>query len=178
MQAWTLNIIDHLDPLGVGGCRYVSKQCCNPSLDKLWRDLGEDAALLKYLPYRRATFEPQNEIPEAAPERLLYGDMLKNKDQLWIYFTLHSHHKQKSNYASMLTFQTIKSATNHEASVRPGTVPKVALASRVFKHAQSYQAVEAVAKYFFIQRGMNTLVLKFSYNLVRRALHLNLTFQS
>jgi hypothetical protein len=52
----------------------------NPSLDKLTRDLDEDAALLKYLPYTRATFEIQNEIPEAAPERLLYGDMLENKD--------------------------------------------------------------------------------------------------
>jgi hypothetical protein len=85
----------------------------NPSLDKLTRDLDEDAALLRYLPYRRATFELQHEIPEAAPERLLYGDMLENKDQLWIYFTLNTHHKQKSNYASMLTFQTIKGAANH-----------------------------------------------------------------
>ena len=133
----------------------LPRSTSNPSLDKLWRDLEEDAALLRYLPYKRATFELQNEIPEAAPERLLYGDMLEKKDQLWIYFTLNSHHKQRSNYASMLTFQTIEGAAHHEASVRPGTVQKVAQASKVFKHAQGYQAVEAVAKYFFIQKGID-----------------------
>ncbi|KAL1793675.1 hypothetical protein ACET3X_008657 [Alternaria dauci] len=127
----------------------------NPSLAKLTRDLGDDAALLRYLPYKRATFELQKEIPEAAPERLLYGDMLEGKDQLWIYFTLNSYTKRKSDYASMLTFQTIKGAAHHEASVRPGTVQAIARASLVFKYAQGYQAVEAVAKYFFIHRGID-----------------------
>jgi hypothetical protein len=128
----------------------------NPSYAKLKRDLGDDAPLLNFLPYKRATFEPQNEIAEAAPERLLYGDMLESKGQLWVYWTLNYHKKQKSNRDyRMVTFQTIEGAKNHEAGVRPGSVREVALASWPFKYAKDQYALAAIAKYFFVRRGID-----------------------
>jgi hypothetical protein len=128
----------------------------NPSYAKLKRDLGDDAPLLNFLPYKRATFEPQNEIAEAAPERLLYGDMLESKGQLWVYWTLNYHKKQKSNRDyRMVTFQTIEGAKNHKAGVRPGLVREVALASWPFKYAEDQYALAAIAKYFFVRRGID-----------------------
>jgi hypothetical protein len=128
----------------------------NPSYAKLKRDLGDDAPLLNFLPYKRATFEPQNEIAEAAPERLLYGDMLESKGQLWIYWTLNYHKKKSHLNYRMITFQTIEGAKNHEAGVRPTTVQKVALASWPFKHAKDHHALSAIAKYFFVRKGIDT----------------------
>ncbi|KAH6866354.1 hypothetical protein BKA58DRAFT_319335 [Alternaria rosae] len=128
----------------------------SPSYAKLKRDLGDDAPLLNFLPYKRATFEPQNEIAEAAPERLLYGDMMESKGSLWIYWTLNYHNKKKSHHDyRMITFQTIEGAKNHEAGVRPGSVQNVALASWPFKHAKDHDALAAIAKYLFIRKGID-----------------------
>lgn len=128
----------------------------SPSYAKLKRDLGDDAPLLNFLPYKRATFELQNEIAEAAPQRLLYGDMMESKGSLWIYWTLDYHNKKKSHHDyRMITFQTIEGAKNHEAGVRPGSVQNVALASWPFKHAKDHDAVAAIAKYFFIRKGID-----------------------
>ncbi|KAI4945780.1 hypothetical protein J4E91_007693 [Alternaria rosae] len=128
----------------------------SPSYAKLKRDLGDDAPLLNFLPYKRATFEPQNEIAEAAPERLLYGDMMESKGSLWIYWTLNYHNKKKSHHDyRMITFQTIEGAKNHEAGVRPGSVQNVALASWPFKHAKDHDSVAAIAKYFFIRKSID-----------------------
>ncbi|KAI4918636.1 hypothetical protein J4E90_003023 [Alternaria incomplexa] len=128
----------------------------SPSYAKLKRDLGDDAPLLNFVPYKRATFEPQNEIAEAAPERLLYGDMMESKGSLWIYWTLNYHNKKKSHHDyRMITFQTIEGAKGHEAGVRPSSVQTVALASWPFKHAKDHDAVAAIAKYFFIRKGID-----------------------
>lgn len=98
-------------------------------------ELGEDAELLKYLPYNRASFQPQYELQGAASERLLYGDMMEEKDQLWVYFTMlggcQDHNKDGGN--RMLTFYTLKGARHGEAPIRLNNIQKVALASAPFK---------------------------------------------
>lgn len=48
----------------------------NRSYTNLVMELDKDAELLKYLPYNRATWQPNTEIKGAGPFRLLYGDVV------------------------------------------------------------------------------------------------------
>jgi hypothetical protein len=116
----------------------------NRSFTNLRMELAGDATLLKYLPFNRVTFQPQSELKGAAPERLLYGGMMEEKHQLWVYFTLlggtKSINKDGSN--QMLSFQTLKGARNGVAPIRLQSVQKVALASAPFKLARNgYQVL-------------------------------------
>jgi hypothetical protein len=102
-------------------------------------ELDEDAELLKYLPYQRGTFQPQNELPGAAPDRLLYGDMMEEKDQLWVYFTLlggGQNYNKETGGNRMLSFYTLKAAQNGGAPIRAALVQDLALASSPFKQAR------------------------------------------
>lgn len=111
----------------------------NRSFTNLRMELGQNGELLKYLPYNRATFQVQSELPGAGPERILYGDMMEEKDQLWIYWTLLGglHHTNKGAHGSarMISFQTLKGAQNGDVPIRPQNVQKIALASAPFKLA-------------------------------------------
>lgn len=124
----------------------------NPSYEKLKRDLDDDVTLLNFLPYKRATFQRQNELEQAAADRILYGDMMEEKDQLWIYFTL--HHKGNQ----MISFYTLKGAQQGEPPIRPYKVKEIALASWPFKHARDHFQIMAIAKYFFIRRGIDDIL--------------------
>jgi hypothetical protein len=130
----------------------------NRSLAKLREDLGADAELLKYLPYHRTTWAPQNEIKGAGPFRLLYGDMMEEKDQLWIYFTLkgggHNYNKN-SGGTRMIMFYTLKGAQEGTGPYHPHLVKTGALASQPFKLARGQWEIMAIAKYFFIKRGVD-----------------------
>lgn len=121
----------------------------NPSYEKLKRELDDDVTLLNFLPYKRATFQRQCELEQAAADRILYGDMMEEKDQLWIYFTLHQKGKQ------MISFYTLKAAQQGQAPIRPCKVKEIALASWPFKHARDHFQIMAIAKYFFIRRGID-----------------------
>jgi hypothetical protein len=102
-------------------------------------ELDEDAELLKYLPYQRGTFQPQNELPGAAPDRLLYGDMMEEKDQLWVYFTLlggGQNYNRETGGNRMLSFYTLKAAQNGGAPIRVSKIQELALSSSTFKQAR------------------------------------------
>jgi hypothetical protein len=147
----------------------------NRSFTNLRMELGHNGELLKYLPYNRTTFQAQSELPGAAPERILYGDMMEEKDQLWIYWTLlggaNYNNKGPHGSAKMITFQTLKGAQNGDAPIRPQNVQKIALASAPFKLAgDAFQIMvsgsnklcidrsliqQAIAAYFFVRRGVD-----------------------
>ena len=130
----------------------------NRSLNAARMELGDEADLLKYLPFHRATFQPQNELPGAAPDRLLYGDMMEEKDQLWCYFTLlggGDNYNQHTGGNRMLSFYTLKGAQSGGPSFHPGQIKTNALASQPFKLARGQWEIEAIAKYFFIKRGVD-----------------------
>ncbi|KAH7378461.1 hypothetical protein DE146DRAFT_731056 [Phaeosphaeria sp. MPI-PUGE-AT-0046c] len=133
----------------------------NRSLTNLRTELNDDLDVLKFLPYSRATFVPQNELPGAAADRILYGDMIDEKDQLWIYFTLlggvQKYNKVKGGNR-MITLNSLKGVQNGDAPVRPNMVQKVALASAPFKFASNAQQVMAIAKYYFIKCGVDTML--------------------
>jgi hypothetical protein len=104
-------------------------------------ELDRDAELLKYLPYKRATFQPQFGLPGVASHRLLYGDLMDEKDQLRIYFTLlgggdHNYNKETGG-TRMIKFHTLKGAQIGEKPVHPMEVQKAALAARPFKLARN-----------------------------------------
>ncbi|KAH7087471.1 hypothetical protein FB567DRAFT_628429 [Paraphoma chrysanthemicola] len=130
----------------------------NRSLINLRRDLDDEADLLKYIPYQRATFQRQDELPGAFPDRLLYGDMMEEKDQLWIYFTLlgggQTYNKQTGSNR-MLSFFTLHAAKNGGAPLRPSRVQDAAIASAPFKMARDGFQIISIAKYFFIKRGVD-----------------------
>ena len=126
-----------------------SQQDDNPSYAKLKRDLEDDAMLLHFLPFKRATFQKQTELDQAGPERLLYGDMLEEKGELWIYYTLHRKSSQ------MLTFYTLRGAEQDLAPIRPSQISRVAIPSLPFRHARDHFQIMAIAKYFFIRRGID-----------------------
>ncbi|KAH3940584.1 hypothetical protein HBH70_025820 [Parastagonospora nodorum] len=131
----------------------------NRSFTNLRMELGHNGELLKYLPYNRTTFQAQSELPGAAPERILYGDMMEEKDQLWIYWTLlggaNYTNKGPHGSAKMITFQTLKGAQNGDAPIRPQNVQKIALASAPFKLAGDAFQIMAIAAYFFVRRGVD-----------------------
>lgn len=120
----------------------------NRSYANLLMELEEHRELLKFLPYARTTWAPNNELMGAAPERLLYGDMMDEKDQLWIYFTLIGGGDGYAVTGSnrMLDFYALKAAQNGGASVRPSKIKELALASRPFKLAENNFQV-LVSKY-------------------------------
>lgn len=131
----------------------------NPSYARLSRDLGEDFELLQYLPYKRATFQSQSEVNDAAPYRILYGDMMEEKDQLWVYFTLLKADARKNagpDSNRMISFYTLKGAKAGENPVRPAKIKEVALPSAPFKHAANHYIIMSIAKYFFIRRGIDS----------------------
>ena len=132
-----------------------TQQPDNPSWAKLVRDIGADAALLNYLPYRRAKFKRQSEILEPAPERILYSDMMEAKGQLWIYFTLNYNVPRSNPDYRMITFNTIERARNSDDGVRPTDVKDIALAAWPFKHAKDPHAIIAIARYFFIRTSID-----------------------
>jgi hypothetical protein len=102
-------------------------------------ELVEDVELLRYLPFKRATFQPQFELNGAADHRLLYGDMMEEKDQLWVYFTLlggGQNYNKATRGNRMISFYTFKGAQNGETPIRPAAVRDVALASGPFKMAR------------------------------------------
>lgn len=116
----------------------------NRSLTNLGMELYENADLLKILPYSRATFQHQNELPGAYAERILYGDMKDEKDQLWIFFTLlggGQNFNKETGGNRMITFQSLKGAQNDDAPVRANKFETVGLASAPFKFASDAQQV-------------------------------------
>ncbi|KAH7074489.1 hypothetical protein BKA63DRAFT_595992 [Paraphoma chrysanthemicola] len=130
----------------------------NRSLTNLRMELDDEAELLKYIPYQRATFQRQDELPGAHPDRLLYSDMMEEKDQLWIYFTLlggGQTYNKETGSNKMLSFFTLHAAKNGGAPLRPSRVQDSALASAPFKMARDGFQVMAIAKYFFIKRGVD-----------------------
>lgn len=101
----------------------------NRSLMNLRMELGQDVDLLKYIPYSHATFQPQNQLQGPAPDRLLYGDMIEQKDQIWIYFTLLGggrNYNKETGGNSMISFHTMKGIQNGDAGVRPSKVQDAA----------------------------------------------------
>jgi hypothetical protein len=127
----------------------------NPSYTRLKRDLGADAPLLNFLPFRRVIIQPQTELAGAGPDRILYGDMMDGKDELWIYFTLRRGNSGH-DATKMVSFYTLKGARSGRDHIRADRVLKVALPSLPFKHARNHYAVMAIAKYFFIRHGIDS----------------------
>jgi hypothetical protein len=120
-------------------------------------ELDQHVELLKYLPYNRTTWAANNELKGAVPERLLYGDMMEEKDQLWIYFTLIGG---EDSYATtgnncMLSFYSLKSAQSGGASTRPAKIKDVALASQPFKLAADNFQVLVSARMCGSQKGVD-----------------------
>lgn len=112
----------------------------NRSLTNLRMELDRDVDLLKYIPCSRATFQSQNELQGAAADRLLFGDMMEEKDQLWIYFTLLGggrNYNKETGSNRMISFHTLKGAQNGDVPVRANKVQDVALASAPFKFASN-----------------------------------------
>jgi hypothetical protein len=110
----------------------------------LRKELEQNAELLKYLPFNRATFQPQIELYGAASHRLLYGDMMEEKNQIWIYFTMlgggHNYCKGTGG-TRMISFHTLKGAQNGSEAMHPKDVQKAALAAGAFKLAQNHLQV-------------------------------------
>jgi hypothetical protein len=107
-------------------------------------ELDEDVELLRYLPFKRTTFQPQFELHGAADHRLLYGDMKEEKDQLWIYFTLlggGQTYNKVTGGNRMITFHTLKGAQNGAAPIRAQAVRNVALASGPFRMVRDWYQV-------------------------------------
>lgn len=112
----------------------------NRSYANILGELGEDAELLKYLPFSRTTWAVQFELEGAFAERLLYGDMMNEKDQLWIYFTLiggGDNYNKETGRNRMITFSTLRNAQNGGPMIRPANVQDLALASLPFKQARN-----------------------------------------
>ncbi|KAF1915652.1 hypothetical protein BDU57DRAFT_499918 [Ampelomyces quisqualis] len=158
----------------------------NRSYANLCNELGEDLELLRYLPFKRATFQPQFELLGAADHRLLYGDMVDEKDQLWVYFTLvggGQNYNKATGGTRMITFQTLKGAQNGEAPIRPQAVRDVALASGPFKMARDGFQIMAIAKYFFIKHGVDKhlqiplSVATFKHDLIRACIDYRAIFK-
>ncbi|KAF2024453.1 hypothetical protein EK21DRAFT_117771 [Setomelanomma holmii] len=150
----------------------------NRSMNNLLVELDEDTDLLNHLPYQRCTFQPQDEIPGAFGDRLLYGDMMDEKGELWVYFT-HLGGAQNSikqtGVTRMITFyqsaqqasdrqidyqirtitDQIVAAQNGGAPVRIQKVKDAALASTPWKQARDGFHILALAKYYFIKRGVD-----------------------
>jgi len=113
----------------------------NPSFANILAELGNDIQLLKYLPFSRATFAPQYELSGAAPERLLYGDMMEEKDQIWIYFTLTGggdNYNKETSSNRMISFYKLKNAQKRDITLNPKRVQELALASQPFKQARDH----------------------------------------
>jgi hypothetical protein len=113
----------------------------NPSYAILRQELGHNAELLKYLPFNRATFQPQNELYGAASHRLLYDDMMNKKDQIWIYFTMLGGGQNYNNTTGgthMISFHTLKGAQNGTEPMHPKDVQNAALAAGPFKVARNH----------------------------------------
>ncbi|KAF2819210.1 hypothetical protein CC86DRAFT_472346 [Ophiobolus disseminans] len=131
----------------------------NRSYANILGELGEDAELLKYLPFMRATWAVQFELDGAFSERLLYGDMMNEKNQLWIYFTLVGGGENMATGRSrMITFSTLKNAQNKGPILRAASVQDSALASLPFKQARNQFQVMAIAKYFFVKHGVDSIL--------------------
>jgi hypothetical protein len=116
----------------------------NRSYAKLVMELDKDVELLKFLPSNRETFQEQYELKGAARHRLLYGDMMEEKDQLWIYFTLlgrGDNYNSKTGGNRMIMFYKLKSAQAGGPSIRPNNVQGLAQASQPFKYAKTYYQV-------------------------------------
>jgi hypothetical protein len=135
----------------------------NRSLNAARMELGDQAELLKFLPFHRATFQAQTELPGAAPDRLLYGDMMEEKDQLWCYFTLlggGDNYNQNTGGNRMISFYTLKGAQSGGSPFHSGQIKASALASQPFKLARGQREIAAIAKYFFIKRGVDKVLVE------------------
>jgi hypothetical protein len=122
----------------------------NPSYANLHKDLEQNAELLKYLPFNRATFQPQTELIGAASHRLLYGDMMDEKDQMWIYFTMLGgghNYNHTTGGSRMISFHTLKGAQNGSEPMHPKDVQKAALPAGPFKLARNHFQVMVCWKY-------------------------------
>jgi hypothetical protein len=123
----------------------VKAMCDNRSFAALRMELGDEAGMLQ-------------ELRGAAPDRLLYGDMLEGDDQLWCYFTLlggGDNYSKQTGSNRMVCFYTLKGAQIGDSPVHPGQIKNCALASQPFKNARGQWEVLAIAKYFFIKHGVD-----------------------
>lgn len=67
---------------------------------------------------------------------MLYGDLMEEKDQLWVYFTMlvgGSSYNKETYGNRMLSFHTLKGAQNGETPERGNKVQNPALPSAPFK---------------------------------------------
>ncbi|RAR01955.1 hypothetical protein DDE82_006152 [Stemphylium lycopersici] len=80
---------------------------------------------------------------------------MEAKGQLWIYFTLNHNPPRSNPEYRMITFNTLERARNSDVDIRLTAIKDMALASWPFKHARDPYAIIAVAKYFFIRRGID-----------------------
>ncbi|KAJ4366772.1 hypothetical protein N0V83_007297 [Neocucurbitaria cava] len=124
------------------------KQGHNAPYEQLKRELGDDAALLKYLPYPHATFEEQTEHGGAVPERLLFGDMRETRGTLWAYYTM-----LVEGTTPTVAFHTIRGAKQHMHPIHPSRATFYATPSFPFKYAEDHDQIVAIVHYFFIRRG-------------------------
>jgi hypothetical protein len=83
-------------------------------------------------------------------DRLLYGDMMDEKDQMWIYFTMLGgghNYNHTTGGSRMISFHTLKGAQNGSEPMHPKDVQKAALPAGPFKLARNHFQVMVCWKY-------------------------------
>ncbi|KAL6706649.1 hypothetical protein ACN47E_005191 [Coniothyrium glycines] len=128
----------------------------HPSLDKLKRDFSDDAPLLNSLPSECVSVQEQTELEGVDLHRILYGEMMDEKDQLWTYFT--QVMPSMSDAEELLSLYTLNAAQSDGIHTCMYRNQNLALASLIFMQARNLHVVLAIAKHYSMLLCIATLL--------------------
>jgi hypothetical protein len=122
------------------------------SLAPLKIELGDQAHLLQYLPYNKAEFSDQQEDPDAVPLKLHYGTLkTSNDDHVFII----AYPAVNAISSPGFSIFTCDSAGNLKERIPALDIGSWATPDAAFDGLVHQQKVLAVAKYYFMMRGVD-----------------------
>jgi hypothetical protein len=122
------------------------------SLAPLKTELGDQAHMLQYLPYNKAEFSDQQEDPDAVPLKLHYGTLkTSNDDHVFIF----AYPAVNDTISPGFRIFTCDSASNLKGRIPAFDIGSWATPDAAFHGLVHQQKVLAVAKYYFMMRGVD-----------------------